>query len=311
MLTLIKTLFIVALCFVSNMALLLLFWATAWYCTPDFFWDRVRDVLVFLNVAPTPENIVIGLSLFTVIVPCFFYRTEPMQALTFWMMGARKAKDKDLIKIKEAMQVVCQQEGTSIDKYKLYVHKDEKALNACAFGSKRIMVTAPLLASVNTRQLAGILAHEAGHIRHGDTRILSFTACMSFFGEMSVNILGGIMYVLSWFTWIPILNLGIAAFDFVESTLIMLITYLVIKPVDFIVLFFFRRDEYNADRYACELGLSTEIYEGLSIITRDDWKLGFFDGLWSTHPAAKKRLARIQKYIENEKLITMQDDKRV
>lgn len=87
--------------------------------------------------------------------------------------------------------------------------------------------------------------------------------------------------------------------------------YLVIKPVDFIVLFFFRRDEYNADRYACELGLSTEIYEGLSIITRDDWKLGFFDSLWSTHPAAKKRLARIQKYIENEKLITMQDDKRV
>ena len=83
MLTLIKTLFIVALCFVSNMALLLLFWATAWYCTPDFFWDRVKEALVILQVPSTPENIVISLSLFTVIVPCFFIARNRCRRLRF------------------------------------------------------------------------------------------------------------------------------------------------------------------------------------------------------------------------------------
>jgi len=56
------------------------------------------------------------------------------------------------------------------------------ALNAFAVGTGRdggIAVTAGLLRTLSLRELAGVLAHETSHLRHGDTQVMSLAAAMT------------------------------------------------------------------------------------------------------------------------------------
>lgn len=55
-------------------------------------------------------------------------------------------------------------------------------LNAFAVGDARdggIAVTEGLLRNLPLRELAGVLAHEVSHLRHGDTRVMSMAATMT------------------------------------------------------------------------------------------------------------------------------------
>ncbi|MDN3557708.1 zinc metalloprotease HtpX [Halomonas maura] len=55
-------------------------------------------------------------------------------------------------------------------------------LNAFAVGTWRdggIAVTEGLLHTLSMRELAGVLAHETSHLRHGDTRVMSMAAAMT------------------------------------------------------------------------------------------------------------------------------------
>lgn len=55
-------------------------------------------------------------------------------------------------------------------------------LNAFAVGTRHdggIAVTEGLLRTLTLRQLAGVLAHEVSHLRHGDTRVMSMAAAMT------------------------------------------------------------------------------------------------------------------------------------
>lgn len=55
-------------------------------------------------------------------------------------------------------------------------------LNAFAVGTRHdggIAVTEGLLRTLTLRELAGVLAHEVSHLRHGDTRVMSMAAAMT------------------------------------------------------------------------------------------------------------------------------------
>ncbi|MFY0990754.1 zinc metalloprotease HtpX [Halomonas sp. C05BenzN] len=55
-------------------------------------------------------------------------------------------------------------------------------LNAFAVGTRHdggIAVTDGLLRTLTLRELAGVLAHEVSHLRHGDTRVMSMAAAMT------------------------------------------------------------------------------------------------------------------------------------
>ncbi|MGM0985245.1 MAG: zinc metalloprotease HtpX [Pseudomonadota bacterium] len=55
-------------------------------------------------------------------------------------------------------------------------------LNAFAVGTRHdggIAVTDGLMRTLTLRQLAGVLAHEVSHLRHGDTRVMSMAAAMT------------------------------------------------------------------------------------------------------------------------------------
>lgn len=300
MLAMIRGLLALTVSLISNMTILMMFWEFAWICTPLPRWQGIYRILTVLHVSPTHENVIFHLALFTFLIPCLLYRTAPAQRIMLWLFGARKAKGDELTAIEDALFLVCERTGTTTDDFNLYV-QDEEYANAAAFGDNHIIVTRPLLKTVDTEELAGILAHEVGHLYNGDTRILSLLACMGFFGETALNILCFVTRVCCWLSWVPIINIAAAILSWIIVIATALVQFIVYVPANLIMLFFSRQDEYDADRFACEIGLARELYDGLDIMCLDEKRTGFCQNLWSTHPVTKKRLERIQKYICKEK----------
>lgn len=59
-----------------------------------------------------------------------------------------------------------------------------------------------------------------------------------------------------------------------------------------------RQDEYDADRYAFEIGYGAELHNALYDISggaQDD--PGFWGRLWSDHPVTQKRLEKLRELV--------------
>ena len=67
-------------------------------------------------------------------------------------------------------------------------------------------------------------------------------------------------------------------------------------PVTLVQMFSSREAEYDADRYACEIGLGGQLRRGLLYMTRGEKKLSFGKSIVSTHPDTGKRVDAINKF---------------
>ena len=81
-----------------------------------------------------------------------------------------------------------------------------KDLNAFAVGSNNIAVTLPLLTNLRTNEIAGILAHEMGHIQNRDTNTALLTSTMGSFGNLVIRIYSYITLILQLISFIPIIG---------------------------------------------------------------------------------------------------------
>lgn len=291
-------LFSIVSSFISNISIVLIFWSLLWYCLPYQAWDKVVRFLTLIHVTPGRDSILLTLSLTTLLVPCLLCSTSIAQRINLWMMGARRAKGAELERMQKAMSQICSVNGNSLAAYKLYV-MDKEFCNAFAFGDNHICVTRPLLTALDDTELAGIMAHEAGHLHNGDTNISIYLAGMDFCGNLALNLLIGITKVCEILSNIPIpfMSILIAIFSIAVAIPTMLVQFLVCVPANLVMLFFSRRNEYKADRYACDVGLGKGLYEGLACICYGETKPGFLDQMWSTHPVTEKRLDKIEKMI--------------
>ncbi len=174
------------------------------------------------------------------------------------------------------------------------------ALNAFAAGSRdhpAIALTDGLLASLEPRELAGVLAHELSHVRSNDVWVMTLaavvgrmTSLMSFFGQLLLFIL----IPLSLFTGhgVPLLALVLLIFAPTISGLLQLALS--------------RTREFDADIGAIELtgdprGLAAAL-EKLER-QRSNWMARLFmaraPGWLLTHPSTAERIRRLMQ-IERE-----------
>jgi len=56
-----------------------------------------------------------------------------------------------------------------------------------------------------------------------------------------------------------------------------------------------RQNEYNADKYVCELGYGLELAKGLDAIGGGEPQKSFLKALYSTHPNTHDRIGRLQQ----------------
>ncbi|SEL99059.1 zinc metalloprotease HtpX [Halomonas daqiaonensis] len=175
-------------------------------------------------------------------------------------------------------------------------------LNAFAVGTRRdggIAVTDGLLRTLTLRQLAGVLAHEVSHLRHGDTRVMSMAAAMTrltfwLTTALQISLLLMVPMILAGDVRLPWSLLLVVAFAPSLSTLLQLALS--------------RNREYTADLDAATLTGDPEgLASALNVLERHQgrWLATLFGryppaGLeWlRTHPPTEERTRRLMKIDE-------------
>ena len=258
------------------------------------FWGL--DGMQYFNIPLTESNIIIVLSALTLLVPCLLYRTWIMQRYLCWSLNCQRPTGEAAERLQQAISIVCRKAGLDSSDYNLYVCK-ANVLNAFAVGSNNIAVTLPLLTAMSIPDIAGILAHEMGHIQNRDTNAALLTSTMSSFGNLVVRIYSFITLALQLLSFIPVIGWFAAIISWFFVIQIWLFQFLMQLPLHIVTMFSSRQDEFEADLYACKIGLGIELYNGLSGISQGEAKMGFAARILSSHPATQQRLERIRNYV--------------
>ncbi len=168
------------------------------------------------------------------------------------------------------------------------------ALSVGQPGRPVIVLTRGLLAQLDGRELAGVLAHEIAHIRNRDLWLLGLAESIHRLTR-ALSTFGVILLVLNF----PLLAMGAATVPF------RLVLLLMLAPMASVLLALAlsRTREFEADRTAAELtgdprGLASALTQ-LERSQRSFWDLflprpqSAGRRLWLTHPAAEERIRRL------------------
>lgn len=159
------------------------------------------------------------------------------------------------------------------------------------------MVFAPLLRQFPEGEVIGVMAHEMGHIRNGHTWANLLCVGMEWFGQIIVMVYNTIFFICRLLIWIPFLGIVINLFALFISLQYNILYFILQIPMLLISRFGSRKEEYEADAYACHLGLGRELAGGLLRIESiyGGGNSGFFQSLMNDHPDTPKRIERIRK----------------
>lgn len=232
--------------------------------------------------------------------------------------GGRKIKRQEqldyLMPIFEEVYAKAKAEDPAIpDNVKLYI-SDEECMNAAATGRKSIVVAHGLL-ELKPEKIAGVLAHEFGHLSHHDTDPLL------------------LVHVGNWIIMVGVFGLRIAisvAHMFVnlislltggaEGAVVMLVAafYRVMAEIAWTVFYFLwtklgdllvkrtmRNNEFAADQFACDLGYGYQLCQVLDLVREGGGTKGFIAALTSDHPDNDIRIAKMQEYGVNYSAASM------
>lgn len=265
-----------------------------------FHSPEITYILNYIHKPVTIESVSMLCSIIILGLSFLLAHTPPMQFLLLKTMGCRKPNNEEKSYLESIISILCQRTGKSPSDYHLYV-KDDDRLNAFALGHNNICVFTSLLYNFTASEVAGILAHEMGHIAHHDTSYGLGIAGISWAGNMIVRVYVFGLRLLSILAIIPIIGWVIALVSWLIQIQLYIIQILLNLPLNLISLFNGRQQEYAADRYACEIGLGRDLYAALSKIMNytGERKSGFFSSFYDTHPATTKRLKRIAEFYNN------------
>lgn len=158
--------------------------------------------------------------------------------------------------------------------------------------SKRIVFFDTLLEKLSHKEIEAVLAHELGHFHHNHVKkriIMMFV--ISFIGLYVLSILKD----SSWFYE----SLGVVQNDANGLLLFLLVSPLFIFFIRPLIAYYSRKNEFEADRYACrysdakdlKLSLIKLYRDNASTLTPDPLHSSFYD----SHPPALERISTIDK----------------
>ncbi|MCR5675775.1 MAG: M48 family metalloprotease [Lachnospiraceae bacterium] len=217
--------------------------------------------------------------------------------------GARKMKRIDMrnkiTPIVEKVQAAAEAKSDTAlpDVLILKVMHDPEP-NAYAIGRRTVCVTEGLL-DLPDEMIEGIIAHELGHLAMHHT-------------VLQLMIGGGNIFITAFLLAIRVVNYVKAAWAALDlfrkggddivglifNLLDILTALMVFLWTKFCMLFLMwssRANEYEADRYAYEIGYGYPLASALDAIGNAKPKNSFLKALYSTHPATHDRIAKLQE----------------
>ncbi|HBK26982.1 MAG TPA: hypothetical protein DDY92_00135 [Dialister sp.] len=271
-----------------------------------FWW--IMDQLAQPFYSPDPllpvgqeMDYVARISCISILVPAVFFSIGPMQRFLVWSEGGRVATGEWKARMERALWEICERAHLKPSDYRLYVAQSQ-APNAFALGNRHIAVTAGAMQYLDDRELVGIMAHEMGHLQKGHTRAGLFIVGMNWFGRIIAWVYLMMNVLCRLVLWIPFLGWLVAIVMTLINLQYTLCQILLQMPANLLMYGGQRKEEYEADRYACTIGLGKELERGLMDLEAyyGERKLGFLERLYTDHPETKKRLLRIRKYNNEE-----------
>ncbi|MCR4441921.1 MAG: M48 family metalloprotease [Peptococcaceae bacterium] len=183
--------------------------------------------------------------------------------------------------------------------------------NGLATGRRTIVLTRPLVNDASPDELAGVIAHEIGHIRNGDTRWKVAAYMANAVGLVSAWLLTAAVAVAGFFA-------SLAGFEALEGTsrgsglsfmfivgfFAMLAVWFLRALISFLkwlsrlgMLAADRGNEFRADRFAAESGYGAGLVSFLSRTAQPAHE-GFWSNVYATHPPAAQRIEKIKQIVE-------------
>jgi len=191
----------------------------------------------------------------------------------------------------------------SMPKTKLYII-DNQTVNAHAMGRNTIAVTQGAIRTFSREELKAFIAHEMGHIYHGDTKAVLLNTIGNGIFSLAFLIIKIILKILD-IIQAPFERKTsglISAFLDLLGWLLYLVQVSFLFVGNIILMGNSRKTEYMADKFAYLVGYGREMKDSLYIIqkmTLSD-QLPIVERIQASHPRVSRRIMKVEQLLAKE-----------
>ena len=263
-----------------------------------FIWGGVYVLMTWFMLGATMNSFIITLCIYAISLMIAF--SDIGEKILRFVNRVRELYTKReryyLIPIFKEVYAEARKACPNLQGVKIYII-DAMYINAFALGKKTVAVTKGAVESLSEDELKGFIAHELGHIAHGDTKALLLTTVgngifMIFIlaGQFAMNIINSVVdrHGISGFI------LGLMKFWL--HTILFYFLYI----GQFILAINSRKNEYAADKFAFEIGYGDDLVSALYLLQdmciSESAKL--VDRLKASHPHIAKRIGMLESMID-------------
>lgn len=223
--------------------------------------------------------------------------------------GARRAIDKELKQLNPIIEHVQDAVKEKLKVLPINLHVmviDDPIPNALAIGKNTLIVSRGLYETANEEELCGVIAHELGHLHHGDSQKLAVAwgvSVISLIIAFLANILVMITGAISKINPKGDAGLFINVFSFAFSLFglfLMMFVWMGNGVFKLAMLHQGRKQEHMADEFAVKSGFGSGLLSFLDKIKDMHWEgqQGLMNMMYATHPPVMKRIGEVEKAIE-------------
>jgi len=183
---------------------------------------------------------------------------------------------------------------------KLYI-MDAMYVNAFAMGRKTVAVTKGAIETFTADELKGVLAHELGHITHGHTKALLLSVIGNFFFTVLVWIFRAILFVVQVVSDIVAdlnyIGAIFSIFTLIARVLVDVSVFVFINLGQTILASNSRFNEFQADKFALDIGHGRELISGLYLLQKIsiNRKMSWSEQSKASHPHIAHRIAYLER----------------
>lgn len=180
--------------------------------------------------------------------------------------------------------------------------QNDKFPNAFAFSTRTVTVTKGLL-NCPPEEIEGVIAHELGHIIHGDSQIALLVSVINTVGNYAAKVLSFVIFVFSRLTEVigdiggGYLGAVVSLAGFFMGLIALILKgllWVVQKLINIGFLAVGRQEEFNADSYAKEIGFGDGLVSLLKKLENIEAKpTGFWNAVESSHPPIDMRINKL------------------
>lgn len=223
------------------------------------------------------------------------------EGIARFYFGCRRPTREEMFKMEGAWNTVIQACGLDNRVYKpeLFV-SDQPFPNAFALGTRTVCVTRGLLKTASPDEIAGVFAHEIGHLENGDTKRRLIATVINSAGNVAAMIITAIVIAVGAFqeTFGRVSREGwvvFASWFFVAIALLLKVCLGILQLL--IQLGFLsvgRAEEFAADDFAKQAGFVNGLVSFLRRMEDVDVRpVGLWAAITRTHPPVAERIDRL------------------